>query len=321
MRVLVTGGAGFIGSHLCEALVEEGHSLTILDDLNDFYDPREKLANIEAVRLKGEFRFLQGDICRAEALQNAFDISEPEVVVHLAARAGVRPSLADPLLYEQVNVRGTLMVLEAARKRKTGKFILASSSSVYGVSDRVPFSEEDASLLPASPYAATKLAAEKLCYTYSHLYGLSAICLRFFTVFGPRQRPDLAIRKFAEAMMAHQTIPVFGDGSSARDYTFVQDTVAGIQAALRIDKPFEIYNLGNSNPISLHELIACLEEVLGVKAMMRQFPDQPGDVPITFANIRKAGADLGYAPTTPLREGLREMVTWLKTVRPYQGTR
>lgn len=315
MRILVTGGAGFIGSHLCEALLDAGHAVTIFDDLNDYYEPGEKLANLDAVRARGEFDFLHGDICQPEAVREAFAVSEPEVVVHLAARAGVRPSLADPLLYEHVNVRGTLMLLEAARKHNTGKFILASSSSVYGASNCVPFSEQETRLLPASPYAATKLAAEKLCYTYSHLYGLSAICLRFFTVFGPRQRPDLAIRKFAESMMAGESIPVFGDGSSARDYTFVHDTVAGILAAMRIDRPFEIYNLGNSSPVSLSELIRTLEEVLGVTARIRRLPDQPGDVPITFADIRKAGADLGYAPATPFREGLVEMVRWLRSDR------
>ena len=226
MRILVTGGAGFIGSHLCEQLLGSGHTIGILDDLNDFYSPQDKRSHLEIVRRSGAIHFVEGDICDEAAVACLFAEFQPEAVVHLAARAGVRPSLAEPALYERVNTGGTVVMLEAARRHGTKKFVLASSSSVYGATSPVPFREDDHNLLPVSPYAASKLSAEKFAYTYSHLYGLQVVCLRFFTVYGPRQRPDLAIRKFSESMLAGRPIPFFGDGSSARDYTYVKDPVA-----------------------------------------------------------------------------------------------
>lgn len=312
MRILVTGGAGFIGSHVCERLIRDGHAVTVLDELNDFYDPAMKRLNLAEIGTSGSFRFHEGDICDDGLIARLFEEVRPDAVIHLAARAGVRPSLADPLLYERVNVRGTLVLLEAARKMGTRKFVFASSSSVYGAGNVVPFREDEPALLPVSPYAATKLAGEKLCFTYSHLYGIDAVCLRFFTVYGPRQRPDLAIRKFAEAMMAGRRIPFYGSGDSARDYTYVSDTVQGIVAALSYQTRYEIFNLGNSRPVTLRELVSILEEVLGVEAQLERLPDQPGDVPITYADITKAGRELGYHPATAIGEGLRLMADWVR---------
>ncbi|MBN8730681.1 MAG: GDP-mannose 4,6-dehydratase [Acidobacteria bacterium] len=312
MRILVTGGAGFIGSHLCERLLREGHELTILDDLNSFYSPQLKQDNLAEVRRRGAVRFVEADICDEAAVAGVFQDERFEAVVHLAARAGVRPSLEDPLLYERVNVRGTLVLLEQARRGSVEKFVFASSSSVYGATNAVPFSEADNLLLPLSPYAATKLAGEKLCYTYSHLYGLPVVCLRFFTVYGPRQRPDLAIRKFSEAILAGRPIPFFGDGTSARDYTFVSDTVSGIVAALGYATRYDIFNLGNSSPVTLADLVQAIEEALGRKAVLNRLPDQPGDVPITFADNSRAGRELGYRPRTSLKEGLRQTADWVQ---------
>jgi UDP-glucuronate 4-epimerase len=241
-----------------------------------------------------------------------FDTFQPEAVIHLAARAGVRPSLAQPLLYERVNVHGTMVLLEAARRTGVGKFVFASSSSIYGIANRVPFSESDSENLPISPYAATKLAGEKICYTWSHLYGMNITCLRFFTVYGPRQRPDLAIRKFLQQIERGQRIPVFGDGASGRDYTFVDDTVSGIIAALHYDTRYDIFNLGNSHPITLNAMIHTIEEVLGKRADIEHLPDQPGDVPITYADISKAQRLLGYAPRTKFSDGVRRFAEWLQ---------
>lgn len=316
MRVIVTGGAGFIGSHLTARLVADGHHVTVVDELNDFYSPSLKRANLEEIRREGVFSLVEADICDAVTIREVFRDGAFDAVVHLAARAGVRPSLEHPLLYERVNVGGTLVLLEAAREFGVRKFVLASSSSVYGATNNVPFRESDLNLLPVSPYAATKLAAEKLCYTYSYLYGLSIVCLRFFTVYGPRQRPDLAIRKFAERMTQGQPIPFFGSGTSARDYTFVGDTVSGIRAALHHETAYDIFNLGNSSPISLTDLVQTLEEVLGVQAKLDRQPDQPGDVPITFADISKANRELGYSPQTSIRDGLAITAEWLRTAPP-----
>jgi len=310
MNVLVTGGAGFIGSHLCERLVSDGHRLTIMDELNDFYAPAMKHANLDAIRAAGPFTFFECDICDRKRVFSALESSRPEVIVHLAARAGVRPSVADPLLYERVNVRGTMTLLEAARVFRVKRFVFASSSSVYGVTDRVPFSESDYRGLPASPYAATKAAGEALCYTYSHLYGIAAVCLRFFTVFGPRQRPDLAIRKFTEMIEEGLTIPVFGDGSTRRDYTFVDDIVQGVVSAMAYDCAYEIFNLGNSQPVSLTKMIETIEQAIGKRARIRRLPEQPGDVPLTYADVSKAGRLLGYAPKTPIQEGIPKYVEW-----------
>lgn len=313
MKILVTGGAGFIGSHLSQRLLKEGHEVTILDDLNDFYSPLRKKENIALAAAAGPVAFHQGDICDRETVCRVFAERKPDAVVHLAARAGVRPSLEAPLLYEQVNVRGTMVLLETARQTGVGKFVFASSSSIYGIANRVPFSEEDHLNLPVSPYAATKIAGEKICFTYSHLYGIKTVCLRFFTVYGPRQRPDLAIRKFTQLMLAGQRIPMFGDGSTGRDYTFIDDIVQGIVAALNYDCAYEVFNLGNSSPVTLRTLIETLETVIQVKAGIETLPDQPGDVPITCADISKARRLLGYAPQTPFREGIAKFVDWYRS--------
>jgi UDP-glucuronate 4-epimerase len=315
MRILVTGGAGFIGSHLSVRLLKEGHEVTILDDLNDFYSPAQKRENIALATAAGLVAFYEGDICNREIVFRLFDEQRPDAVVHLAARAGIRPSLEAPLLYEQVNVHGTMVLLEAARQFDMGKLVFASSSSIYGIANRVPFSEQDHLNLPVSPYAATKIAGEKICFTYSHLFGIKTVCLRFFTVYGPRQRPDLAIRKFTQLMLTGQRIPMFGDGSTGRDYTFVDDIVQGIVAALAYDCAYEVFNLGNSSPVTLRTLIETLETVLQVKAEIETLPDQPGDVPITYADISKARQMLGYAPQTPFPEGIAQFVHWYRSTQ------
>lgn len=311
MNILVTGGAGFIGSHTCERLLRDGHRLSIIDELNDFYSPALKRENLAQLSGYGNVEFHQTDICNAEEVTRIVADHRTDAIIHLAARAGVRPSLEQPLLYERVNVYGTTVLLEAARQAQVRKFIFASSSSIYGAANQVPFSESDLSNLPISPYAATKLAGEKLCYTWSHLYGIETVCLRFFTVYGPRQRPDLAIRKFSQNIAAGQPIPLFGDGTTGRDYTFVEDIADGIVRALHYDKaPYDIFNLGNSSPVSLLTLVQTIEEVVGRKAIIEWLPEQPGDVPITFADISKARRLLGYAPATPLAEGIRKFADW-----------
>lgn len=310
MKILITGGAGFIGSHLSEALLATGHQISVVDDLNDFYPPVLKERNLAAIRRAGHVAFYLADITDDAEMFRIFREVRPEAVVHLAARAGVRPSLEQPLLYERVNVGGTTILLEAARRTGVRKFVFASSSSIYGIANQVPFSEEDTLNLPISPYAATKIAGEKIAYTYSHLYQLSVVCLRFFTVYGPRQRPDLAIRKFIERIEAGQPIQVFGDGSSGRDYTFVSDTVCGILGALDYDCRYDVLNLGNSHPIGLMEMIRTIEDAVGRKAIIEWLPDQPGDVPITYADISKARRLLGYDPKTPFAEGIGKFVDW-----------
>jgi UDP-glucuronate 4-epimerase len=312
MKVIVTGGAGFIGSNLVESLARDGNAVVVIDDLNDFYPPAMKLENLNAVRKAGRVEFHEADICDSDRIVRIMMEERPDAIVHLAARAGVRPSLDNPLLYELVNVRGTMVLLDAARQAGVRKFVFASSSSIYGIANQVPFREGDFNNLPISPYAATKLAGEKICYTYSHLYNLPVVCLRFFTVYGPRQRPDLAIRKFTAMIDRGQPIPMFGDGASGRDYTFVNDTVQGIRAALNYDCRYEIFNLGNSHPVTLSEMISTIETVLGRKADVRQMPDQPGDVPITFADISKAQRLLRYSPQTPFRTGIERFVEWFR---------
>jgi UDP-glucuronate 4-epimerase len=310
VKILVTGGAGFIGSHLTERLLRDGHRLTVLDDLNDFYSPDLKRANLESIGKIGPFDFQRADISCAEEVMRMVGEARPDAIIHLAARAGVRPSLERPLLYEQVNVQGTVALLEACRIQGIRKFVFASSSSIYGVANQVPFREDDFNNLPISPYAATKLAGEKFCFTYSHLYGIDAVCLRFFTVFGPRQRPDLAIRKFVEKIQRGEPIPVFGDGTSGRDYTFIADIVEGIRAALAYDTRYDIFNLGNSHPITLNMMIETIETVLGKKAEITRLPEQPGDVPITYADITKARRALGYSPQVSFAEGIAAFVKW-----------
>jgi UDP-glucuronate 4-epimerase len=312
VKVLVTGGAGFIGSHVCEELLRTGHQISIIDVLNDFYAPALKQRNLESIRKTGPAEFYQIDIRDKEQVFRTIEAARPDAIIHLAARAGVRPSLAEPLLYEQTNVYGTLVLLEACREFKIPKFVFASSSSIYGIANHVPFREEDLLNRPVSVYAATKLSGENYCFTYSHLYGLSVVCLRFFTVYGPRQRPDLAIRKFTEMIDAGCPIPVFGDGKSGRDYTYVDDTVQGILAALRHDCAYDIFNLGNSQPVDLNTMISTIETALNRKAQIQWLPDQPGDVPITYADISKARRVLGYNPGTPFSEGIQKFVAWHK---------
>lgn len=313
MRVVVTGGAGFIGSHLCEYLICEGHEVSAIDDMNDFYSPQEKQDNVDAIKRRGALNFFRADITDAESIATIFTSVRPDAVVHLAARAGVRASIEYPLLYANTNILGTLVLLEECRKNKVKKVVFASSSSVYGLSNCVPFKEQDRVNTPISPYAATKLAGEHLVFTYTSIHNISAICLRFFTVYGPRQRPDLAIRKFTEMIEAGEPIPFFGDGSSGRDYTFVDDTVSGIAAAIHYDCDFDIFNIGNSSPITLYSLVEALERALGKTARIRSLPWQPGDMPITYADITKAQQLLGYRPRTTLQQGLDRFVAWWRS--------
>jgi len=309
MRILVTGGAGFIGSHLVEKLLAAGHSVAILDDFNDFYDPQIKRANIE--KISKDVPVHHVDLRENAAVRNLFHREKFDTIAHLAARAGVRPSIQHPQLYYDTNVTGTLHLLDAARATGVERFIFASSSSVYGVSKTVPFSEEQHLTQTISPYAATKLAAEFLCSTYSHLYKLRVVALRYFTVYGPRQRPDLAIHQFTKKIHAGQPIDQFGDGTTRRDYTYIDDIIQGTMAALTYNGPlFDILNLGESETIQLKDLIEKIEKALGKKAKINQLPEQPGDVPLTCADISKARKLLGYYPTTQLSEGLPRFIEW-----------
>jgi UDP-glucuronate 4-epimerase len=311
MNILVTGGAGFIGSHVCERLLHCGHAVWAFDDLNPFYDPQLKRQNLEEIRALGRpFEFVHGDLCDATGLDGLFAGTRFDQVIHLAARAGVRPSLEQPGLYQRVNVEGTVNLLESARKNGVGKVTIASSSSVYGVNSKVPFEEKDPIFQAISPYAASKLACEALGHVYHHLYGMDVAMLRFFTVYGPRQRPDLAIHKFARLIRAGKPIPVFGDGSTARDYTYVEDTLSGILACTERQFGFEIFNLGESQTVTLSRLISLLEEALGRKAVIDRQPSQPGDVPVTFADVSKARAMLGYQPRVGIEEGIGRFVEW-----------
>ena len=316
MNFLVTGGAGFIGSHVCERLLRDGHRVWAFDDLNDFYDPqvkRRNLCEIEALALP--FKFFHGDVCDAAALDKFFSSVKFDQVVHLAARAGVRPSLEQPALYQRVNVEGTVNVLEAARKTGVKKIIIASSSSVYGVNAKVPFSESDPIFSAVSPYAASKLACEALGHTWHHIYKMDVAMLRFFTVYGPRQRPDLAIHKFTKLIDAGKPIPVFGDGSMARDHTHISDILNGILACTQREFGFEIFNLGESQTVKLSELIALIENALGKQAVIDRQPLQPGDVPITFADISKARRMLGYQPQVKVEKGIPLFVDWFRKNR------
>ncbi len=315
-RFLVTGGAGFIGSHVVDWLLDAGvDRVVVLDDFNDFYDPAIKWNNIRLHRGYPAYRLVTGDIRDAGLLDQLAREETFDCVIHLAARAGVRPSLAEPRLYEQVNVAGTLNLLELARACGCRHFVFGSSSSVYGSPAQPPF-REDAPLRPISPYAATKCAGELLSHTYSHLYGLRVVCLRFFTVYGPRQRPDLAIHKFARSMLEHRPIPVYGDGSSERDYTYVDDILQGIAGAIRYTAeggtPFEIVNLGDSRRVSLTHLVRLLETELGLRAIVDRRPLQDGDVPLTHADIGKARRLFSYEPSTPIENGIRRFVEWLR---------
>ena len=310
---LVTGGAGFIGSHVCERLLRAGHSVWALDDLNNFYNPaikRENLRELEALELA--FTFVPGGLEDAAALKTLFDQVRFDQVIHLAARAGVRPSLEEPELFQQVNVTGTVNVLEAARRHGVKKITIASSSSVYGINKKVPFAESDPVFAAISPYAASKLACEALGHVYHHIYGMDVAMLRFFTVYGPRQRPDLAIYKFASLISAGKPIPVFGDGSTARDYTYITDILDGVIACTERTFGYEIFNLGESQTVTLSRLIELLEKSLGQKAIIERLPAQAGDVPLTCADITKSTKMLGYAPKVKIDQGIPLFVEWFK---------
>jgi len=309
MRILVTGGAGFIGSHLVEKLLAAGYDVAILDDFNDFYDPQIKHANIAAVAKDVAVHYV--DLRDNAAVRNLFHREKFQTIAHLAARAGVRPSIQHPQLYYDTNVSGTLHLLDAARVNGLERFIFASSSSVYGISKTVPFSEDQHLSQTISPYAATKIAGEFLCSTFSHLYQMRVIALRYFTVYGPRQRPDLAIHQFTRRIYAGQPIDQFGNGRTRRDYTYIDDVIEGTMAALKYDGPlFDIFNLGESETTQLKDLIAAIENALGKKAKINRLPEQPGDMPLTCADISKARKLLGYNPTTRLRDGLPRFIDW-----------
>jgi UDP-glucuronate 4-epimerase len=309
MRILVTGGAGFIGSHLVEKLLSLGHVVAILDDFNDFYDPQIKRQNIAAVAKDVAIHHL--DLRDSGAVRNLFHREKFEAIAHLAARAGVRPSIQNPQLYYDTNVDGTLHLLDTARVTGVERFIFASSSSVYGNSKTVPFSEDRQLIQTLSPYGATKIAGEFLCSTYSHLYGMRVVALRYFTVYGPRQRPDLAIHQFTRRIHAGKPIDQFGDGTTRRDYTYIDDIIQGTMAALKYDGPmFDIFNLGENETIQLRDLIAGIENALGEKAKINRLPEQPGDMPVTYADISKARKLLGYNPSTRLSDGLPRFIEW-----------
>jgi UDP-glucuronate 4-epimerase len=311
-RFLITGGAGFIGSHLVDRLLAtDVEHITVVDDFNDFYSPDVKRDNIRDHLKDSRYQLVEADI-RA-ALDQALATLDFDCIIHLAARAGVRPSLTQPQLYNETNITGTLNLLEFARQHNIKQFVFGSSSSVYGINAKVPFSEDDPIRQPISPYAATKGAGELLCHTYSHLYGIRCICLRFFTVYGPRQRPDLAIHKFARLISEGKPIPVFGDGTTRRDYTYVDDIIDGVVAAIHYDKSdYEVVNLGESRTVELRELIALLEKELDTHAIIDRQPPQPGDVPQTFADITRARELLGYNPKTQIEDGLRRFVDWFR---------
>lgn len=315
-RFLVTGGAGFIGSHLVGRLLEANAArVVVVDDFNDFYDPRIKRANVAPHLRHPVYRLIEADIRRQAELARVFEEERIDAVIHLAARAGVRRSLEEAAAYQGTNIEGTLNLLELARRHEIGRFIFGSSSSVYGPAAAPPF-KEDAPLAPISPYAATKAAGELLAHTYSHLYGMRVICLRFFTVYGARQRPDLAIHKFARMMAEHRPIPVFGDGGSERDYTYIDDIISGIEGAIRYadegETKFEVINLGGSQTIPLHRLIELLECALGEKAVIERHEAQPGDMRRTHADISKARRLLAYQPSTFIEAGVAKFAEWFK---------
>jgi UDP-glucuronate 4-epimerase len=313
-NILITGGAGFIGSHLVDRLLSEGdRRITVVDDFNDFYDPSIKRTNIEPHISNSNFKLIEADIRDFYSLAEVFHEGKFDCVVHLAARAGVRPSLTETRLYVETNINGTTNLLELARQHGVKQFVFGSSSSVYGENKKVPFSEDDPIFNPISPYAATKAAGELLCHTYSHLYGMRIVCLRFFTVYGARQRPDLAIHKFAKLIDAGRAIPVFGDGTARRDYTYVDDIISGVRAAIDYDESnYEVVNLGESRTVELQELISLLENALGKKAQIDRQPKQPGDVPQTFADIAKARRLLNYSPQTQIEDGISLFIDWFR---------
>jgi len=310
MNVLVTGGAGFIGSTLADRLVARGDSVVCLDSFDDFYDPSLKRRNIRDVSGHPRFVLVEGDIRDTDLMKDLARKYRVDAVVHSAARAGVRPSIRNPLLYEDVNIKGTMNILEFVRSVEPRNMVFLSSSSVYGVNEKVPFSEDDPVDHPISPYAATKKACELLCHTYHHLYGLNITCIRPFTVYGPRQRPEMAIHKFTRMIDRGEPIPMYGDGSSKRDYTYIDDLADGILLALDRPLGYAVINLGEESVITLRDLIALIEKNLGRDAVIRNMPDQPGDVPVTFADITRARELLGYDPKVKIEEGISRFVEW-----------
>ncbi len=311
MHLLVTGGAGFIGSHVVDRLIALGHTVTVVDDFDDFYDPSTKRRNVDGFH--GKATVNEVDIRDAARLREVFERGRFEAVIHLAARAGVRPSLIRPQLYTEVNILGTQHLLELAREFGVKKFVFTSSSSVYGINQKVPFGEEDPIQKPISPYAATKMAGEALCHVYHHLYGIPIVCLRLFTVYGPRQRPDLAIHKFTRAISRDEPLELYGDGSTRRDYTYVDDILQGVLAALERPLGFEVINLGESQTVPLLDLVRLIEKALGKSAQLRWVPEQPGDVPVTYADISKARRLLDYCPQVKIEEGIPRFVEWFKS--------
>lgn len=312
-KILITGGAGFIGSHLCDRLVQDGHRVTCLDNFDPFYNPQIKRGNISGLAGRDNYRLVEGDIRDLNLLQSIFQEDQaPEVVIHLAAKAGVRPSIEDPLVYQEVNMNGTANILEMCRHHGVQKLIYASSSSVYGNNRKIPFAEDDPVDHPISPYAATKKAGELLCHTYHHLFGLPISCLRFFTVYGPRQRPEMAIHKFARLIRDGQRLPVFGDGGSDRDYTYIDDIIDGVTRAIEHCSGYRIFNLGESQTTTLSSLITLLEESMGATAILDYQPMQPGDVQRTYADLTRSREELGYCPSVPVEHGIPLFVEWFK---------
>jgi len=315
LKILITGAAGFIGSKLTEALIRRGDEIVCIDNFNDFYDPQIKRKNIEPFLDTKAFELVGGDIRNLELVDDVFKKTEPEAVVHLAAMAGVRPSLEAPNIYFDVNVTGSLNILQSIRKYGKPKLCFASSSSVYGGNKKVPFSEEDDVSRPVSPYAASKRAAEIMCYTFHHLYDLPIHCHRFFTVYGPGQRPEMAIHKFVRRILLGKPLPMFGDGGSKRDYTYIDDILDGVIKSLDQCEGYRIYNFGESSTISLADLITLIEKTIGKKAQIERHDDQPGDVPITFADITRAKEELGYDPKVSVVEGLKRFFDWYKEMK------
>lgn len=320
MKILVTGGAGFIGSHTISSLLAQGERVVCVDDFNDFYDPDIKEKNVRDFLNKDNFKLYRLDICDFEKLKKVFQNHKVDLILHLAARAGIRSSIRDPLLYNKVNILGTVNLLELARAQRISNFIFASSSSVYGNNKKVPFFEEDCVDNPISPYAATKRAGELACYTYHKLYNMNTLCLRFFTVYGPSGRPDMAPYKFTKLIFEGNEVPMYGDGTSSRDYTYIDDIVAGILAAIRFIRSqniprYEIINLGNSRTTKLKYFISLIEKLVGKRAKIKKLPFQPGDVKITYADISKASRLLGYNPKTKIEDGMARFVEWYKSTR------
>ena len=320
MNIIVTGGAGFIGSYICEKLINLGFRVICIDNFDDFYSPEIKEDNIRGIINNNNFKLYRSDICNLDGLEEIFLKNDIEVVIHLAAKAGVRPSIKNPLIYQKVNVLGTMNLLECCKKYNIPKFIFASSSSVYGESKKIPFSEDDNVDHPVSPYAATKKAGELICYTYHSLYKISVYCFRFFTVYGPRQRPEMAIHKFTRQVLSGREIEIYGNGSSYRDYTYIDDVVSGVVNSMDKIKGFEIINLGNSDTIKLIDLVKLIETATGEKAILKFVNRQPGDVSMTCAVIRKARKMLKYFPETSIGEGLTKFVSWYKEKkkRPFK---